>query len=50
MTATQGEQAICHVLADVGGTNARFAWVTNDDASLRCVESFACAEYEQFEE
>lgn len=50
MTAIRGEKLVCHVLADVGGTNARFAWVTNNDASLQCIETFACAEYGRFEE
>lgn len=40
----------CFVLADIGGTNARFAYVTANDATLRCVFSYACAEYERFEQ
>ncbi len=40
----------CFVLADIGGTNARFAYVTASDATLRCVFSYACADYERFED
>lgn len=40
----------CYVLADIGGTNARFAFVTDSDATLQCVQSYACAEYVRFED
>ena len=40
----------CFVLADIGGTNARFAFVTSDDATLQCVHSYACSEYVRFED
>lgn len=40
----------CYVLADIGGTNARFAFVTASDATLQCVHSYACSEYEHFED
>lgn len=40
----------CYVLADIGGTNARFAFVTASDATLQCVQSYACSEYERFED
>ena len=40
----------CYVLADIGGTNARFAYVTESDATLQCVHSYACSEYERFED
>ncbi len=39
-----------HVLADIGGTNVRFAYVTEQSASLQCIETFACSEYERFED
>jgi len=38
------------LLADVGGTNVRFAYVINADARLQCVHSFSCAEYVHFED
>lgn len=44
--ATQG----CYVLADIGGTNARFAFVTASDAALQCVHSYTCSEYVRFED
>lgn len=40
----------CYVLADIGGTNARFAYVTASDATLQCVHSYACSEYVRFED
>ena len=40
----------CFVLADIGGTNARFAYVTASDATLQCVHSYACSEYGRFED
>lgn len=40
----------CYVLADIGGTNARFAFVTRSDASLQCVHAYACSEYGRFED
>jgi glucokinase len=40
----------CYVLADIGGTNARFAFVTTGDATLQCVHSYACSEYGRFED
>lgn len=39
-----------YVLADIGGTNARFAYVTASDATLQCVQSYACSEYGRFED
>lgn len=49
---------ICHVVADIGGTNARFAWLRADDAGdtadadalLRCVSAFRCADFVHFED
>lgn len=40
----------CHVLADIGGTNARFAWVAPGSALLQCVQRVACADFVHFEE
>lgn len=40
----------CHVLADIGGTNARFAWVSPGSAHLQCVERVACADFVHFED
>jgi len=40
----------CYVLADIGGTNARFAYVTASDATLQCVHSYACSDFERFED
>lgn len=39
----------CHVLADIGGTNARFAWVLPGSAQLQCVERVVCADFAHFE-
>lgn len=39
-----------HLLADVGGTNARFALTGGFDALLECVRIFKCAEFERFED
>jgi len=40
----------CHLLADIGGTNARFAWVLPGSAHLQCVERVACADFVHFED
>lgn len=40
----------CYVLADIGGTNARFAFVTANDTTLQCVYSYACSEFLRFED
>ncbi len=42
--------ARCHVLADVGGTNVRFAWVAPGSAHLQCIERYACADFVRFED
>lgn len=52
---------ICHVVADIGGTNARFAWIGAEygaasadaacsDALLQCVTAFRCADFVRFED
>ncbi|MDP2141234.1 MAG: glucokinase [Gammaproteobacteria bacterium] len=49
---------ICHVVADIGGTNARFAWLgqssidpgAQTDALLQCVTSYRCADFVHFED
>lgn len=33
------------IVADIGGTNARFAWVAPDDDQLRGIEIFPCADF-----
>lgn len=38
----------CHVLADIGGTHARFAWVLPGSAQLQCAEHYACADFVHF--
>jgi len=38
------------LLADVGGTNVRFAYVNDASAHLQCVHSFSCAKYGRFED
>ncbi len=40
----------CFLLADIGGTNARFAWVMPGSAQLQCIEQFTCSEYGRFGE
>jgi len=40
----------CYVLADIGGTNARFAWVEPGSAHLQCIERYTCADFAHFEE
>lgn len=54
---TADRESNCHVVADIGGTNARFAWVgegdpgaTHADALLRCVTTFRCADFVRFED
>ncbi len=37
------------LLADIGGTNARFAWQTHRDAALTDVASYPCAAHESLE-
>jgi glucokinase len=37
------------LLADIGGTNARFAWQTHRDAALTDVASYPCAQNESLE-
>ena len=37
------------LLADIGGTNARFAWQENSGAPLTEVESYRCADHESLE-
>jgi glucokinase len=37
------------LLADIGGTNARFAWQTHRDAALTDVASYPCVEHESLE-
>ncbi len=37
------------LLADIGGTNARFAWQTGRDAALTDVASYPCAAHESLE-
>jgi glucokinase len=37
--------ASVQIVADIGGTNARFAWVASDDDQLRGIESFPCADF-----
>jgi glucokinase len=34
-----------HIVADIGGTNARFAWVNAGERELRGIEVFSCAEF-----
>jgi len=38
-----------HLLADIGGTNARFAFVTPDSARLQGITRFACADFDSLE-
>jgi len=38
-----------HLLADIGGTNARFAFVTPDSARLQGITRFACADFDTLE-
>ncbi len=33
------------LLADIGGTNARFAWQGHPDGEIECVQTLACADY-----
>lgn len=40
----------CHVVADIGGTNARFALAAQTEASLQCVQVFRCADFVRFED
>lgn len=40
----------CHVLADVGGTHARFAIVRGDEPDLHCLQTYDCADYGCFED
>jgi glucokinase len=37
------------LLADIGGTNARFAWKTSPGAALTEVACYLCAEHESLE-
>lgn len=41
----QGTPAQGRLLADVGGTNARFAWQAGPQAALTEVRTYACADY-----
>lgn len=50
MSAQDLAESGAYVLADIGGTNARFAYVTASDATLQCVHSYACSEYGRFED
>lgn len=40
----------CHIVADIGGTNARFALATQADAPLQCVRMYRCADFVRFED
>lgn len=50
MSALTGKTATSIVLGDIGGTNARFAYVTPADASIQCIHTYACSEYGRFED
>ena len=39
-----------HILADIGGTNTRFAISSSDHAQLQCIEAVPCSEYRRFED
>lgn len=41
---------VCYLLADIGGTNARFAIANESGAALRCVISFHCADFARLED
>jgi glucokinase len=43
--APQGASAQGRLLADVGGTNARFAWQAQPQGALTDVRTYACADY-----
>lgn len=47
--STAASDDICHVIADIGGTNARFAWV-GANALLQCITVYRCADFVRFEE
>ena len=38
-----------HLLADIGGTNARFAFVTQESAQLQGITRFACTDFDTLE-
>jgi glucokinase len=38
------------LLADIGGTHARFAWVEPGSAQLQCVTAYECAAFVRFED
>lgn len=39
-----------HIVADIGGTNARFALAAQAEAPLRCVSAYRCADFVRFED
>lgn len=50
MSAQDAQAPGCYVLGDIGGTHARFAYVTASATGLQCVHSYACADFERFED
>ncbi len=50
MPQTPDESAGWHIVADIGGTNARFALASQAEAPLQCVSVFRCADFVHFED
>ncbi len=50
MPQTPDESAGWHIVADIGGTNARFALASQAEAPLQCVSVFRCADFVRFED
>ena len=50
ISQTPDESAGWHIVADIGGTNARFALASQAEAPLQCVSVFRCADFVHFED
>lgn len=47
---TPDQSAGWHIVADIGGTNARFALANQAEAPLQCVSVYRCADFVRFED
>ncbi|MES3006496.1 MAG: glucokinase [Pseudomonadota bacterium] len=47
---TPEQSAGWHIVADIGGTNARFALAAQAEAPLQCVSVYRCADFVRFED
>lgn len=50
MNRTERSPSGSYLLADIGGTNARFAFVTEDSARLQCITRLVCADFQSLED